>query len=74
MRNLSLYALSVTKLTNGKLSATAVDIDENVLYAATESKNPGGDVDVELWKLPLSQKDEPDVSRIPGYRFAVNME
>lgn len=70
MRNLSLYALSVTRFANGNLSATAIDIDENVLYAASESKNPGGDVDVELWKFPMSRKDEVDVSRIPSHRFS----
>ena len=57
MRNLSLCALSVTRLENAKLSATAVDIDENILYAASESKNPDGDVDIEIWRFPLLQTD-----------------
>lgn len=67
MRNLSLYALSVTTLPNAKLSATAVDVDKNFLYAASESKNPDGDVDVELWKFPISQKDEIDVGGLSSY-------
>ncbi|KAF8339341.1 pol II transcription elongation factor [Amanita rubescens] len=69
MRNLSLYALSVTRLPNAKISATAVDVDENNLYAASEFKNPDGDVDVELWKFPISQKDEIDSPSTPFALF-----
>ncbi|PFH52192.1 hypothetical protein AMATHDRAFT_74468 [Amanita thiersii Skay4041] len=57
MRNLSLYALSFKTLRNAKISATALDVDDNVLYAASESKNPDSDVDVELWKLPLAEAE-----------------
>ncbi|KAF8633329.1 hypothetical protein AX17_004501 [Amanita inopinata Kibby_2008] len=57
MRNLSLCAASVTRLESTKVSTAAVDVDENILYAASESQNQDGEIDIELWKIPPSQAD-----------------
>ncbi|KAF8627641.1 hypothetical protein AX15_004335 [Amanita polypyramis BW_CC] len=70
MRNLSLCALSVTRLENTRLSAAAIDIDENTLYTASESENPDGDVDVEIWRFPVLQKDT-DATDTPSSPFAL---
>ncbi|KAJ2931513.1 hypothetical protein H1R20_g5611, partial [Candolleomyces eurysporus] len=60
MRNLSLIATEYESLghENANLTATAFDLDENVLYAASERKNLDGEVEVELWKVPQRKKDD----------------
>ncbi|KAG2015494.1 pol II transcription elongation factor [Coprinopsis cinerea AmutBmut pab1-1] len=57
MRNLSLIASDFTSFNyaNANWTATALDLDENVLYAASERKNLDGEVEVELWRV-ASQK------------------
>lgn len=50
MRNLSLFATTTTELPGAKVSATAVDLDEHYIYAASEHQSPDGEVKVELWK------------------------
>ncbi|KAH6910413.1 pol II transcription elongation factor [Coprinopsis sp. MPI-PUGE-AT-0042] len=53
MRNLSLIASDYTSFSyaNTNWTATALDLDEGILYAASETKNLDGEVDVELWKV-----------------------
>lgn len=60
MRNLSLIATEYESLShaNANLTATAFDLDENVLYAASERKNLDGEVEVELWKVPQRKKGD----------------
>ncbi|KAJ6534029.1 pol II transcription elongation factor [Mycena vulgaris] len=51
MRNLSLAAELITALPDFSVSRTAIDLDENVLYAASESLNRDGDVEVKIWRI-----------------------
>lgn len=58
MRNLSLLASRTTgvisdiDLANEKtVTATAIDLDQNVLYAASERVGTEGEVDIELWRV-----------------------
>lgn len=51
MRNLALVSNSVITLENLNLSATTVDLDENVLYAISETQNLDGKVAIEIWKI-----------------------
>ncbi|KAF5375529.1 hypothetical protein D9615_009198 [Tricholomella constricta] len=51
MRNLTLFATNATDLQNANVSATAVDADENVIYATSERQDPDGNVAVEVWKI-----------------------
>ncbi|KIL68708.1 hypothetical protein M378DRAFT_8174 [Amanita muscaria Koide BX008] len=71
MRNLTLCAVSAVQFENASISATAIDVDENVLYAASESKNPDGDVDIELWKVSIEQRElaKSDVHACPFAMF-----
>jgi len=60
MRNLSLIATEYNSFgyANATVTATAFDIDENVLYAASERKNGDGEVEVELWKVPQTSRGD----------------
>ena len=53
MRNLSLIATEYDSLSyaNAHLTATAFDLDDNVVYATSERKNLDGEVELELWKV-----------------------
>jgi elongator complex protein 1 len=51
MKNLALIANSVVKLDNLNISATTIDLDENVIYAVSEKQKLDGEVDIELWKI-----------------------
>lgn len=51
MRNLTLYATSTADLHNARVTATTIDLDENVVYAASERQDPDGNVDVEIWNV-----------------------
>ena len=52
MRNLALLQTSHTVITGESIiSAITVDLDENVLYIATEQNTPDADVKVEVRKL-----------------------
>ncbi|KAF7362473.1 polymerase II transcription elongation factor [Mycena venus] len=56
MRNLSLVSELITGIPDLTVSRTAIDLDENVLYAASESQNSDGEVEVKIWRI--SQADE----------------
>jgi hypothetical protein len=62
MRNLSLYADSVNSIPDYNGVATAFDVDENVLYIASEASNPNGEVTIAIWKI--DQKGELEVRAI----------
>lgn len=51
MRNLTLAASTLTVLQNVNVSATTIDLDENVIYATSERQNLDGEVEVEIWKV-----------------------
>ncbi|KAG5650449.1 hypothetical protein H0H81_012203 [Sphagnurus paluster] len=51
MRNLTLFSTSATDFENANITATAVDVDENVIYATSERLDPDGNLDVEIWNL-----------------------
>ncbi|KAJ3564648.1 hypothetical protein NP233_g8162 [Leucocoprinus birnbaumii] len=57
MRNLTLVANDVVALETQAISATAVDLDENVIYAVSEGQSLDGEVEVELWKIGAFQAD-----------------
>ena len=73
MRNLSLAAELITALPDLSVSRTAIDLDENVLYAASESQNNDGEVEVKIWRIP--QADEVGTSTVgakhPTFRLSV---
>ncbi|KAJ7252431.1 hypothetical protein B0H12DRAFT_1018110 [Mycena haematopus] len=56
MWNLSLAAELTTGIPDPTVSRTAIDLDENVLYAVSESQNPDGEVEVKIWRI--SQANE----------------
>ncbi|KAG6878289.1 hypothetical protein C0992_008296 [Termitomyces sp. T32_za158] len=60
MRNLTLRAVSAADLRNASVVATAVDVDENVVYAASEQQDPDGNVHVEIWNVG-DDKTQPTV-------------
>jgi len=51
MRNLTLSATTFTEFKNANVSATAIDVDENVIYATSEKLTPDGELEVEIWKI-----------------------
>ncbi|TFK44978.1 IKI3 family-domain-containing protein [Crucibulum laeve] len=60
MRNLSLIASGLTTLPNANISATTIDLDENIIYVAAEQQSPDGEVQVELWKVPHLNPNDMD--------------
>ena len=57
MRNLSLASSEIVIFPGASVCATAIDLDQNVLYAASERQNPDNDVEVEIWKIGLNPTD-----------------
>ncbi|KAG6814838.1 hypothetical protein H0H93_012058, partial [Arthromyces matolae] len=51
MRSLTLSSTSATDLKNSNVTATAIDLDENVIYVASERTDPDGNVEVEVWNV-----------------------
>jgi hypothetical protein len=58
MRNLVLSATSSVSLPSPAtttrsvhISATSFDVDEHVLYVASEKPNDAGEVEIEIWKV-----------------------
>ncbi|GLB37914.1 hypothetical protein LshimejAT787_0409650 [Lyophyllum shimeji] len=51
MRNLSLFSINATDLQNANITATAIDVDDNVIYATSERQDLDGNVEVEIWKV-----------------------
>lgn len=57
MRNLTLIATESSSLSNLNLTSTAIDLDENVIYAASEQQTLDGEVAVELWRVAQLNSD-----------------
>jgi elongator complex protein 1 len=51
MRNLSLSSSQIASFDGANICATSIDIDQNVLYAASERQNHDADVEIEIWKV-----------------------
>ena len=51
MRNLTLSAVTLTELQNADVSATAIDVDENIIFATSEKLSPDRELEVEIWKI-----------------------
>lgn len=57
MRNLTLIVTESSSLSNLNLTSTAIDLDENVIYAASEQQTLDGEVAVELWRVAQLNSD-----------------
>jgi elongator complex protein 1 len=53
MRNLSLSSCQISSFRGANICATAIDLDQNALYAASERQNDDADVEIEIWKVGL---------------------
>ena len=53
MRNISLLSSQSVLVPGAHITATALDLDRNVLYAASERQNLDADVDIEIWKVEI---------------------
>jgi hypothetical protein len=51
MRNLALVSSSTVSFEKPCVSATAIDLDENIVYAVSEKQSFDGEVNVELWRV-----------------------
>ena len=51
MRNLSLYESTVDQIPDANGCTTAFDVDENILFVASEVSNPNGEVVITIWKI-----------------------
>ena len=51
MRNLTLSAVSLSEFQHANISATAIDVDENAIYATSEKVSPDGELEVEIWRI-----------------------
>ncbi|KAF7290054.1 polymerase II transcription elongation factor [Mycena chlorophos] len=61
MRNLALSAEVVSTLPDTTLSRTALDLDENVLYAVSEGRIDDGQVEVRIWRIPETGPSTPEM-------------
>lgn len=59
MRNLLLAASQLASIPNANLTGTAIDLDQNVLYTASERANADGEVEIEIWQVPQARTDDP---------------
>ncbi|KAJ7133724.1 pol II transcription elongation factor [Mycena crocata] len=66
MRNLSLSAELITEIPDLNVSRTAIDLDENVLYAASESQNADGEVEVKIWRVLATDSAGPSTVAPPS--------
>lgn len=57
MRNLTLIATESSSFADLNLTSTAIDLDENVIYAASEQQTLDGEVAVELWRVAQLNSD-----------------
>ena len=53
MRNLSLSSYETLSVSGANFSSTALDLDQNVLYVASERQNFDADTEVEIWRIEL---------------------
>ena len=57
MRNLSLSSSRIKPVHGANICATAIDLDQNVLFAASVNQNVDADLEVEIWKVKLDEND-----------------
>ncbi|KAF7350896.1 polymerase II transcription elongation factor [Mycena sanguinolenta] len=62
MWNISLAAELRTDIPDLIVSRTAIDLDENVLYAASESQNSDGEVEVKIWRILHGNEGDPPMN------------
>ena len=65
MRNLGLRAVYNIALPNANLSAVAIDLEEDAIYATSERQNADSDIEVEIFKLGYQQDG---VIQVRGFR------
>lgn len=68
MRNLALHTTKSASVPNAHLCATALDLDNNVLYAASARLNADADAEVEIWKLDADEVRRHVPSSLPKPR------
>ena len=61
MRNLGLRAVQNIAFPNANISAVAIDLEEDAIYATSERQNADADIEVEIFKLGLQQNDAKQV-------------
>ncbi|KAJ7072902.1 pol II transcription elongation factor [Mycena amicta] len=61
MRNLSLASELISTLPDSTLARTALDLDENVLYAVSESRTSDAQVEIKIWKIPEAGPSTPQM-------------
>lgn len=63
MRNLSLIATEYDSFSyaNTNITAVAFDLDEDVLYTASERKTLDGEVEVEIWRVRQGKRRDIEV-------------
>jgi hypothetical protein len=62
MRNLGLRYVSSVQITGASISAVALDLEEKVIYAASDRHNADADAEIEIWKVPSDIASQVDVS------------
>lgn len=60
MRNLGLRSSASVAFSNAKVSAVAFDLDDNVIYVASDRSNV--DVEVRIWRIDSDIKGLVEVS------------
>ena len=51
MRNLGLRSSSSVVFADAKISAVAIDLEENATYVASDRRNADANVEIEIWKI-----------------------
>jgi elongator complex protein 1 len=57
MRNISLCSAEIISFSGVNICATTIDLDQNVLYAASERQNFDNDVEIDIWKVGLDRNN-----------------
>ena len=70
MRNLGLQTVKNVAFPNANLSAVAIDLEEDVIYATSERRNADADIEVEIFKL---QSQEDGVVEVRVFRLALTV-
>jgi len=58
MRNLALISSWDSFLPSSNITATTIDLDENVIYVASEHNNLDGEIRVNVWKMNQSERSK----------------
>ncbi len=52
MRSLTLISDSELNVAAGHITSSTYDLDEDIVYVASERNDPDGEVEVDLWRIP----------------------